>query len=42
MLHEMKLQDQYFDMVKSGAKIYEGRLNDEKRKLINVGDVIKK
>lgn len=40
MIHEMKLQDVYFDMIKAGIKIYEGRLNDEKRQLIHVGDSI--
>ena len=29
-----------FDMIKSGEKVYEGRLNDEKRQLIDIGDVI--
>lgn len=40
MLHEMKLQSKYFDKIKSGEKIYEVRLNDEKRKNIDVGDTI--
>ena len=40
MLHEMKLQRNYFDLIKSGQKIYEIRLKDEKRRLISVGDVI--
>lgn len=40
MLHEMKLQSKYFDKIKSGEKIYEIRLNDEKRKDIDVGDTI--
>ena len=40
MVHEMKLRSIYFDLIKSGVKIYEGRLNDEKRSLIDVGDVI--
>ena len=40
MTHEMKLKVIYFDKIKSGEKIYEVRLNDEKRKLINVGDFI--
>ena len=40
MVHEMKLRSVYFDMIKAGTKIYEGRLNDEKRQLIDVGDVI--
>jgi len=40
MKHEMKLRAIYFDKIKTGEKIYEIRLNDEKRKLIDVGDVI--
>ena len=40
MLHEMKLKAIYFNKIKNGQKIYEIRLNDEKRKLIDVGDVI--
>lgn len=40
MIHEMKLRAKYFNLIKQGKKNYEVRLNDEKRKLINVGDVI--
>lgn len=40
MIHEMKLREIYFDKIKSGEKIYEIRLNDEKRKLITVDDDI--
>lgn len=40
MVHEMKLRSVYYDLIKNGTKIYEGRLNDEKRQLIDVGDVI--
>ena len=40
MIHEMKLKSIYFDKIKIGQKIYEIRLNDEKRKLIGVGDII--
>ena len=40
MIHKMKLRKVYFDMIKSGEKVYEGRLNDEKRQLIDIGDVI--
>ena len=36
----MKLQSKYFDKIKQGEKIYEIRLNDEKRKLINIDDTI--
>lgn len=38
--HEMKLNDEYFNLIKDGAKTYELRLFDEKRKLLKVGDEI--
>ena len=40
MIHEMKLQAIYFNKMKNSQKIYEIRLNDEKRRLIDIGDVI--
>lgn len=40
MKHEMKLRAIYYDKIKNGEKIYEIRLNDEKRQLIDVGDII--
>jgi len=40
MIHEMKLREVYFDKIKNNEKIYEIRLNDEKRQLIDVGDII--
>ncbi len=40
MKHEMKLRAIYYEKIKNGEKIYEIRLNDEKRQLIDVGDVI--
>lgn len=40
MEHKIKLQSVYFDKVKSGEKIYEIRLNDEKRQKIKIGDTI--
>lgn len=40
MKHDMKLKAIYFDKIKTGEKNYEIRLNDEKRRLINVGDVL--
>lgn len=40
MKHIMKLKPQYFDKIKSGEKIYEVRLNDEKRQLLKVGDCL--
>ena len=36
----MKLQDIYFEKIKSGTKIYEIRLNDSKRQQIKAGDLI--
>ena len=38
--HEMKLQPEYYNFIKSGTKRIELRLNDEKRQLINIGDKI--
>ena len=40
MTHSMKLKDPYFRNVLEGKKIYELRLYDEKRKAMNIGDVI--
>jgi len=40
MKHTMKLREIYFNKIRDGEKIYEIRLNDEKRKLIQVGDEI--
>lgn len=40
MLHEMKLRKIYFEKIKNGEKIYEIRLNDEKRRPIQIGDTI--
>lgn len=40
MNHIMKLKPRYFDYIKNGTKRIEIRLNDEKRKLIKVGDTI--
>lgn len=36
----MKLKSEFFDKVRSGSKIYEVRLNDEKRQKIGIGDCI--
>lgn len=38
--HTLNLNPIYFDLIKSGEKTLEGRLNDEKRKGFNVGDKI--
>ena len=40
MKHEMKLKEVYFEKIKKGEKIYEIRLNDEKRRMIDVGDIL--
>lgn len=40
MLHKMKLLAQPFEKIKSGQKIIEIRLNDQKRQKIKVGDQI--
>lgn len=40
MTHQMKLQNSPFYSIKSGKKTIEMRLNDEKRKLIKIGDAI--
>jgi len=38
--HTFKLNSEYFDKIKSGEKIYEIRLNDDKRKMVKVNDTI--
>ena len=40
MTHQMKLDPQPFDMIASGQKTIELRLNDEKRQRIAIGDRI--
>ena len=40
MKHEMKLNNEPFECIKNGTKTLELRLNDEKRKLLTVGDYI--
>lgn len=40
MEHRMRLADEYFDLMKKGKKKIEVKLNDEKRQLINIGDII--
>lgn len=39
-IHEMKLQEEYFNYIKNGTKRIELRLLDEKRKKIKIGDRI--
>lgn len=38
--HSLKLFSEYFDLIEAGIKVYEGRLNDEKRQEIDEGDQI--
>lgn len=39
-MHEMRLNNGPFELIKNGTKTIEIRLNDEKRSLINEGDII--
>ncbi|MBQ8749275.1 MAG: GNAT family N-acetyltransferase [Clostridia bacterium] len=39
-VHSLNLAPIYFDLINSGEKTLEGRLNDEKRKEFNIGDKI--
>lgn len=38
MEHQMKLFEESFEPIKSGKKVIEIRLNDEKRQAIKIGD----
>ena len=40
MIHEMRLHNEPFELIKSGSKTIELRLYDEKRQQIQVGDEI--
>lgn len=40
MEHEMKLRPEYYDYILRGTKRIELRLNDEKRSIIKIGDII--
>ena len=40
MRHEMKLNNEPFERIKSGTKTIELRLNDEKRQLLKINDLI--
>ena len=40
MKHEMKLNNGPFERIKNGTKTIELRLNDEKRKLLKIKDLI--
>lgn len=39
LIFESELNDKYYECIKNGSKKYECRLNDEKRRRINVGDI---
>ena len=39
-MHEMRLNSEPFEKIKNGSKTIELRLNDEKRRLVNIGDTI--
>lgn len=39
-MHEMKLQDKYYNYILNGTKKIELRLNDEKRSLVKLNDII--
>lgn len=39
-MHEMRLHNSPFNLIKNGTKTIELRLNDEKRSLIKIGDKI--
>lgn len=39
-IHDLKLIAKYFDLIKEGKKIYELRMNDDKRKEIKIGDEV--
>ncbi len=41
MIHNIHLMPKYYDLILKGDKILEGRVNDEKRKSFQVGDLIK-
>lgn len=40
MKHEMRLNDEPFNLIKNGTKTIELRLNDEKRQLLKIKDLI--
>ena len=40
MKHEMKLNNEPFESIKNGTKTIELRLNDEKRQLLKINDLI--
>ena len=40
-MHELHLHPEVFDLIKNGSKNIEMRLNDEKRRNMKIGDVIR-
>ena len=40
MVNQMHLDERYYKAIKAGTKTIEMRLNDEKRRLLNVGDIL--
>ena len=40
MIHNMRLHNSPFELIKNGTKTIELRLNDEKRQLLNIDDII--
>ena len=40
-MHEMRLDEKWFKLISEGKKTVEGRFNDNKRKLVKIGDQIK-
>ena len=39
-MHKLNVKEKYYNMLKQGTKVIELRLFDDKRKKINIGDVI--
>lgn len=40
MIHNMKINDSAFKRMNTGAKVREYRINDEKRRKVQIGDII--
>uniref|UniRef100_A0A914EN18 DUF3850 domain-containing protein n=1 Tax=Acrobeloides nanus TaxID=290746 RepID=A0A914EN18_9BILA len=39
-VHELTIQPKYLDFIRTGLKKVEGRVNDEKKQAIQVGDIL--
>ncbi|MCL2540166.1 MAG: ASCH domain-containing protein [Firmicutes bacterium] len=39
-MHTVRIEKPHFELIKSGAKLYEIRLNDEKRRNFKIGDTL--